>query len=481
MMHRTRTRISTGACALVLLFGGAAAAVGGDADPAGLEFFEKKVRPVLVEHCFKCHSTRAKKSRGGLLLDSRAGLLKGGDNGPALVPGNPDKSRLIEAIHYNNVDLRMPPKGKLPDAAVAALEAWVKQGAPWPREDTPKPVVKDKFDLQKRKQAHWAWQPVRPTQPPAVKNRSWPAAASDRFLLAKLEEKGIAPAPAADRRTLLRRLSFDLIGLPPTAAEVEAFLGDTAADACEKIVDRLLASEHFGERWGRHWLDLVRYGETRGHEFDPNIPNAHHYRDYVLRAFNADVPYNQFVTEHLAGDLLAKPRLHPSEGFNESVLGTGFWFLGEEVHSPVDIRQDQADRFDNRLDVMTKTFLGLTVACARCHDHKFDAISTKDYYALFGFLESSSYRQVRFDSMAHNRRVAEELWQLRRRSRPVVQKALAEALRPGTERLADYLLAAREIIQTEPHPPTPLPGGEGGLRRGDLSRSPARCSRTNWL
>jgi hypothetical protein len=439
-------RGSAGACALVLLLGAATPTHGGDADPAGLEFFEKKVRPVLAGYCFKCHSSRAAKVRGGLLLDSRAAILKGGDNGPALVPGQLDKSRLIEAVRYQNVELRMPPKGKLPPAAIAALETWVKQGAPWPREDGPRAVVKDNFDLQQRKRAHWAWRPVRSPPVPAVKDASWPADAVDRFLLARLEDRGLVPAEPADRRTLLRRLYFDLIGLPPTAAEVEAFLNDTSADAYARVVDRLLASEHFGERWGRHWLDLVRYGETRGHEFDPNIPNAYHYRDYVIRAFNADLPYNQFVIEHIAGDLLKKPRLHPREGFNESVLGTGFWVLGEEVHSPVDIRQDQADRLDNRIDVMTKTFLGLTVACARCHDHKFDAISTKDYYALFGFLESSSYRLARFDSMTHNRRIAEELWELRRRSQPALRKALANALRPGTERLADYLLAAQAVI-----------------------------------
>src|SRR5262245_30460136 len=415
-------------------------------DAAALEFFEKKVRPVLVEHCFKCHSTQAKKLRGGLHLDSRQGFLTGGDSGPALVPGQPEKSRIVEAVRYGNVDLRMPPRGKLPDTVVADLATWVKMGAPWPQDDTPKTTSKSGFDLQKRKREHWAWQPIRPQSPPAVRDKTWAHDPVDRFLLAKLEEKGLSPAPPADRRTLLRRVSFDLVGLPPSPAEVEAFVWDESPNGFEKVVDRLLASPHFGERWGRHWLDLVRYGETRGHEFDPNIPNAHQYRDYVLRAFNDDVPYNQFVTEHIAGDLLEKPRLHPAQGFNESILGTGFWFLGEEVHSPVDIRQDQADRFDNRIDVMTKTFLGLTVACARCHDHKFDAISTRDYYALFGFLASSSYRQARFDSLEQNRRIAEGLWWLRERARGPVQRALADALRPAAEHLADYLLAARDFV-----------------------------------
>ncbi len=268
----------------------------------------------------------------------------------------------------------------------------------------------------------------------------------DRFLLAKLVEKGLYAAAPADKRTLLRRLSFDLIGLPPSQEQVAAFLKDESADAYDKVVDQLLASPQFGERWARHWLDLVRYGESRGHEFDYNIPNAYQYRDYVIRAFNADVPYNQFVTEHFAGDLLEKPRLNPTEHFDESIIGTGFWFLGEEVHSPVDVSQDQADRFDNRIDVMGKTFLGLTIACARCHDHKFDAISTKDYYSLFGLLESCNTRLVRFDSLENNRQVAQDLAPARERARPMIEHALADAARPEIERAADYLLAARDAI-----------------------------------
>lgn len=419
------------------------------ADPAGGEFFEKKIRPVLIEHCYRCHSAEAKKPKGGLRLDSRAGLLQGGDNGPALVPGQPDKSRLIEAICYANVELRMPPKGKLPDPLIANFTAWVKMGAPWPATEAPKTVVKSKgdFDLAQRKRDHWSWQPIRSPAPPEVKDASWPRHPVDRFILSKLETKGLTPAPSADKRTLLRRVYFDLIGLPPAPAELAVFVQDQSSNAFDKVVDRLLNSEHFGERWGRHWLDLVRYAETRGHEFDYVAPNAYQYRDYVIRALNADVPYNQFVTEHIAGDLLQRPRLHPREGFNESILGTGFWFLGEEVHSPVDVRQDEADRFDNRIDVLTKTFLGLTVSCARCHDHKFDAISTKDYYALYGFLKSSSYRLARLDSMETNRRIAAELHTLREQYRPGVQKAVAESMRSVADRLADYLLAARAVVQ----------------------------------
>jgi hypothetical protein len=416
-----------------------------------IEFFEKKVRPVFAEHCYECHSRKAAKRRAGLLLDSRSGILKGGDNGPLFELGKPEDSRLIEAINYKNPTLQMPKKGKLPDAVIADLAAWVKMGAPVPPEGAA--VVEDKptFDLEKRRREHWAWQPVRWLEAPAVKDKAWVKNQVDAFILAKLEAKGLAPAGPADQRAWLRRVSYDLIGLPPTPEEVEAFLKVGAKpQAAEKVVDRLLASPHFGECWGRHWLDLVRYAESRGHEFDYTIPNAYQYRDYVIRALNADVPYDQFVMEHLAGDLLEKPRLDRTEGFNESILGTGFWFLGEELHSPVDLRQDQADRFDNRIDVFGKTFLGLTVACARCHDHKFDAISAKDYYALYGLIESSSYRQVRFDGWETNRKVAAQLDALRDKSGREMRHRLVQSVRPLVEDLGAYLLAAREGILAGP-------------------------------
>ncbi len=433
-----------------------------DIPSAADEHFEKNVRPVLVEHCYKCHSAQAKSLKGGLRVDSRAFLLKGGDSGTSLVPGHPEKSKLIEAINYKNTDMQMPPKGKLPDAVIADLTRWVKDGAVWPNDaGTGATVVISAFDLEQRKRDHWAWRPVRAQAVPTVKDRAWIRDPVDAFLLAKLEEKSLKPAPEADRRTWLRRVTFDLSGLPPTPDEIEAFLKDDSPRAYEKVVDRLLKSEQFGERWARHWLDLVRYAESRGHEFDPIIPNAYQYRDYVIRAFNADVPYNQFVTEHLAGDLLPNPRRHPTDGFNESVIGTGFLFLGEEVHSPVDIRQDQADRFDNRIDVLTKTFLGLTVACARCHDHKFDAIAQKDYYSLYSFLSSSSYRQVRFDSIEQNRKVADELAKAQEKARRSASKALAEVARPTIEALGDYLLAAREailsVLELETSAKTPKP------------------------
>ena len=376
--------------------------------PSQLEFFEKKVRPLLAEHCYSCHSSKAKKLKAGLLADSRAGLLRGGDSGKAIVPGDAEGSLLIEAVKYESYE--MPPKGKLPVEAIELLEQWIEMGAPWPKEDVPEAnAQRPEFDLEQRRDEHWVWQPIQSPQLPNVQNNAWSHDDLDRFILARLEQADLQPAADAERSALMRRLYFDLIGLPPTPEQAEKFLNDNSEKAIENLVDELLASPHFGERWGRHWLDLVRYAESRGHEFDNDTPNAFQYRDYIIRALNADVPYDQLVREHIAGDLLPQPRLNPENGFNESILGTGFWFLGEWVHSPVDIRKDEADRFDNMIDVMSKTFLGVTVSCARCHDHKFDAISTADYYSLSGFLQSSDYRQVRFESLEHNRRIAEEL------------------------------------------------------------------------
>ncbi len=385
--------------ATIVSFAVLGSACAAEPSAAELQHFENKVRPILVEHCYSCHSDQSKKGpKGSLRVDSRKALLEGGDNGAALVPGDVEKSRLIEAVRYKNADLLMPPKGKIPDSAIRDLETWVKAGAPWPNEMATA-SVKSEFDLAQRKAEHWAWQPLAKPKLSTV----------DDYLKEKLKAKGLAYAAPASKTTWLRRVSFALIGLPPTPEEIDDFDRDTSAKAFEKVVDRLLASPHYGERWGRHWLDLVRYAESRGHEFEPDIPNAFRYRDSVIRSWNADVAYDRWALEHLAGDALPDPRYDPQTGANESLLATGFWHLGEEVHSPVDIRQDQADRFDNRIDVATKTFLGLTVSCARCHDHKFDAISTKDYYSLFGLIEGASYRQARVDGGRENRAVAKEL------------------------------------------------------------------------
>ena len=415
---------------------------------AGEEFFEQRVRPVLVERCYQCHSATSEKLKGGLHLDSRAGLLKGGDTRAALVPGDPEKSFFIEAIRYGNPDLEMPPKARLSEAQIADLVEWVRIGAPWPTESsvTPAPASKKEFNLTRRKEEHWCWQPVRATQPPVVKDSAWPTQPTDRFLLAKLEQAGLKPAPSAEKYTLLRRLHFDLTGLPPTADELEKFLKDTSPRAYEQVVDRLLASPQFGERWARHWLDLARYSETLGHEFDYPIHNAWRYRDYVIRALNTDLPYDQFLTEHVAGDLLETPRRHPTEEFNESIIGTAFYWLGQREHSPVDVRLHQAELIDNQLDVLSKTFLGVTLSCARCHDHKFDAISTRDYYALYGVLGSSRYAQRAIDAPE---KLAASVTRLRALKKDI-RAALATVWLGEAERAHDYLAAADEVSRGTP-------------------------------
>ena len=378
------------------------------AEPVDAEFFEKKVRPVLLAHCVGCHGPE--KQKGGLRLDSRAALLKGGDTGPAVNTTDPAKSLLAQMVRYDG-DIKMPPKGKLADADVAVLTAWVTGGAPWPDAASgAQAVAAAKFDVAARAKAHWSFQPIkRPPVPLLTTHHSPLTNPIDRFLLAALEAKGLAFSPPAEKRVLLRRVYLDLIGLPPTPEEIDAFVKDVSPGAYEKVVEKLLASPHYGERWGRHWLDLVRFAETHGHEFDFEIPGAWRYRDYVIRAFNADVPYDRFLTEHVAGDLLPHPRWNPADGTNESLTATGFWHFHEALHSPVDVRKDQADRIDNMIDVFGKSVLGLTLACARCHDHKFDPIATKYYYALFGVLASSRYQRACVDDESATVKVLDEL------------------------------------------------------------------------
>lgn len=342
-----------------------------------LDFFENKIRPVLSQNCYKCHSVNSEKVKGGLLLDSREATLRGGDNGPAVVPGHPDKSLLIQAVRYTDADLQMPPKKQLSAEQIADLEKWVQMGAPDPRTATT--AQKEWKDSSKD---WWAWQPLTKPTVPAPKDKNWAQTPVDNFILAKLDAKGLTPNPIADKRTLIRRATFDLIGLPPTPEEVEAFINDKSPEAFAKVVDRLLASPHYGERWGRHWLDVARYSDTKGmvrrNREDPRSPYAWTYRDYVIKSFNDDKPYNIFVIEQLAADKLPATKANPT-----NLTALGFLTVGERFMGM------QQDVLNDRIDVVTKGFLGLTVSCARCHDHKFDPIPTKDYYSLHGIFAST--------------------------------------------------------------------------------------------
>ncbi|MFO1022525.1 MAG: PSD1 and planctomycete cytochrome C domain-containing protein [Planctomycetales bacterium] len=430
------------------------------ADP-GLEFFEKKIRPLLADHCYKCHSAASKKTEGGLSLDSRAALMKGGDNGPALVPGKPAESLLIKAVKYADEGLQMPPTGKLPEAAIKDLEQWIALGAPDPRgEVKPQPVV-SWADTFKSRSTWWSLQPVKAPKVPESPNAPT-LSPIDRFLDAKLQATGLTPAANADPRTLIRRLSLVLTGLPPTTAEVQAFLTDySAADphanphpGVERLVDRLLNSPHFGERWARHWMDVVRFSETHGNEWNYEVHHAWKYRDYLIRAFNADVPYDQLVREHLAGDLLTEPRWNKQEQFNESVIGTSFYRFGEVNHDDcISLRSLGYDILDNQIDTLSKTFQATTVACARCHDHKMDAVSTKDYYALLGVLRSSRMVSHTLDAPTVNEPLIARMTGLRH----AVRDELAKHWLSETDKIAAYLQAAQaKLASPESKPPEAL-------------------------
>ncbi|MBA4190721.1 MAG: hypothetical protein C0467_22275 [Planctomycetaceae bacterium] len=373
------------AIAILATFSGASQASAADLDPNEADFFEKKIRPVLAEHCYSCHSAEAeakKKLKGGLALDTRDAVRTGGDSGPSLVPGKPAESLLIKTLKYAG-DVKMPPKGKLPDAVVADFEAWVKMGAPDPRTSGGrKKQVGLTIEEGKR---FWAYVPVADAPVPAVKDAAWPAGTIDRHVLARLEAKGLKPAADADKATLVRRLYFDLHGLPPTPEQIDEFVNSTDPKAYEKLVDALLASRAFGERWGRHWLDIARYAESvtlRGFVYK----DAWRYRDYVIESFNTDVPFNQFVREQIAGDLLPAAD-HAAR--RRQIVATSFLALGNTNLEEQDKKQLRMDVVDEQLDVVAKGFLAQTLTCARCHDHKFDPIPTKDYYAMAGVFRNA--------------------------------------------------------------------------------------------
>ncbi len=368
---------------ICLLFGLFSEAVFAADEPTGIEFFEKKIRPVLVRNCYECHAADAKSIKGGLLLDSREGWRKGGETGPAIVLEKPNDSLLIQALKYEG--LEMPPKGKLSDEIIADFVKWIEMGAPDPRKGGPVKVIKREIDI-KTGQQFWSFKPISVPAIPAVQETRWPASEIDRFILAKLEAAGMRPVRDADRATWLRRVSLDLIGLPPTPEEMDKFAADVSPDSFAQVVDRLLASPHFGERWGRHWLDIARFAESSGGGRSMIFPEAWRYRDYVIRSFNDDKAFDRFVLEQLAGDLL--PADSPQQRAAQ-LVATALLALGPTNFEEQDKQLLEFDVVDEQIDTLGRAFLGMTLGCARCHDHKFDPIPTRDYYALAGIFRSS--------------------------------------------------------------------------------------------
>jgi len=421
------------------------------------EFFEKKIRPVLATQCQGCHNAKLKTA--GLDLSSADGFTHGGQSGAVVVAGKPEESRLIKAVGYGET-LKMPPTGKLAAEEIADLSEWVKMGAVWPGASTSAPVSqvrppsREFTDAEKK---FWAFQRVTDPAPPAVKDEKWVRTPVDRFVLAKLEEKGLKPAPPADRIALLRRTTFDLTGLPPTERETRAFLDDTSKDAFAKVVDRLLASPRYGERWGRHWLDVARYADSTGNDEDHRYPYAWRYRDYVIEAFNRDLPYDQFVREQVAGDLLPSPdgKMLNTRG----IVATGLLALGPKALAQKDKPKMLYDIYDEQVDVVSKAFLGLTVSCARCHDHKFDPILTKDYYSMVAiFANTRDFSNVGdgVSKMLYRPLVPTEEYEKYQASQRKVNQATFAVTdvidresdaytKQLTPKLAEYMLAARLI------------------------------------
>ncbi|HVR36004.1 MAG TPA: PSD1 and planctomycete cytochrome C domain-containing protein [Methylomirabilota bacterium] len=407
-------------------------------DAGDIEFFEARIRPLLATHCYECHSARENTSKGGLTLDTREGVLKGGHSGPVLVPGDPDRSRLVQAVRHLNEDLKMPPESdKLTEPEIADLAAWVRLGAPDPRTGPDTPAIESS-----NAGSHWAFQPITHPAPPLVRHEDKVRTPVDAFILDRLEANHLEPSPPADRRTLLRRASFDLTGLPPTPAEVLAFEGDSSPDAFARAVDRLLASPRYGERWGRHWLDVARYADTKGYVFEEErrYPYAYTYRDYVIRAFNEDRPFDRFLIEQLAADQLEL-------GDDPSPLAAlGFLTLGRRFLN------NRHDIIDDRIDVVTRGTMALTVTCARCHDHKYDPVPISDYYSLYGIFASSREpdeqpllgilpegHEAYLKERAERRRELDEFRDSKER----------EARATLRERAGDYLLAAHRGIQLD--------------------------------
>ena len=489
-----------------------AASRAGDApDAAQIAFFEKSIRPVLVEKCYKCHSADSEKVKGGLLLDTREGIRAGGDSGHAVVPGNVGESLLIKALRHTDKDMAMPPEksgGKLSDAVIADFEKWVKMGAPDPRDGGGAKVVKKEIDFEEARK-FWAFQPPRAAPAPEVKNAAWPRTDIDRFILAGIEAKGLNPVADADPRVLIRRITFDLIGLPPSPVEVEAFTASFASfvsfqslqssgtegtqrtqrtqktertDPCAALVEKLLASPQFGERWGRHWLDVARFAESTGKERNFTFPEAWRYRDWVIAALNADKPYDQFIREQIAGDLL--PAKDGAER-DAHVIATGFLALGPKGLNEKNHEQFRMDVIDEQIDATSRAVLGLTVACARCHDHKFDPVPQKDYYALAGIFHSTETFFGTKDAGGKNKN-GTALLPLAGNAAPLPAKAAARdpladflAQNPAKAKKFLNLPPARkarvlERFTAKPEPAeTPAPAASGAVAMGVREGRPA--------
>lgn len=406
-------------------------------DPAqGVEFFEKHVRPVLINRCYECHSAE-KKIKGGLALDTRDAILKGGDSGPGLVAGDNEKSKIIEAVRYHNHDMQMPPKGRLPAAEVKVLEDWVRMGAPDPRTGSIK--TGKGIDINEGRK-FWSFTPLARVEPPAVKQPSAPIQTQvDLFIQEKLHAQGLKAAAPADKRTLIRRATFDLTGLPPTPGEVESFLADNSAQSFDRVIERLLASPHYGERWGRHWLDVARYADSNGMDENIAFGNAWRYRDYVVRAFNDNKPFDQFLIEQIAGDLLPQNE--------DAMTATGFLSLGARVLAEPDVQKLEMDIIDEQLDTLGKAFLGMTFGCVRCHDHKFDPVTQEDYYAM-----AAIFRSTR--SLADEKMGAIKFWHERSLATPAqleAKKKHDEAVKAQRSALTALTAKAKNELKAELH------------------------------
>ncbi len=460
-------------------------------NPDDVAFFETRIRPVLVEHCYECHSADSKILRGGLLVDSRDPFRKGGDSGPAFVPGNPSDSLLIKSLRHETYE--MPPKGKLPDNVIADFTEWIQKGAPDPRAQATQGKLKP-VDWEAAAR-HWAFNPVTNPTPPEIQPQpdfqgDWLSNPIDRFILSRLLAEGFRPAPRADKRTLIRRATFDLTGLPPTTQEVNDFLADHSPDAFAKVVDRLLSSPHYGERWGRHWLDVVRYADSNGADENHGLPNSWRYRDYVIRKFNEDLPLDQFIIQQLAGDLLPVPEDEKAAG--DLITATGMLVIGPKMLAEQDKDKMIIDIVDEQVDNVSRTMLGLTMGCARCHDHKFDPLAARDYYALAGIFYSTKTmanrdfvsqwmerplpsKDIEARRMAHQAAIDQAKAELERLNKEAAASDMIKAQQAAVEKLEKEMPAFEQVMAVTEGTPTDLPVH---LRGNHLAPGPEKIART---